>query len=139
MCHRFIILANIVNDLLFGIFTKSTDVIFEEFPTVTFYVVIDVGFIMLTAVGVPSVYVVIAEFSGIDTFILVPDAFTCLRSLQLVRSMSSVKPEQFVMSKVCNFGIPVNTNKFYGSIPYIVYILVSCVQLAKDSPVILGR
>jgi len=60
---------------------------------------------MLIKVGVPNSYLVILEFSGINTLTVVPLASTCLIFGQPVRSISAVKPVQFYIDRISNFGI----------------------------------
>jgi hypothetical protein len=96
MCHdKFIILANIVNDLLLGILTKSIEPILLEESTTTLFGLIDVGLIILTIVGVPTSYLVIGAFSGIIILQETPLASTCLISVQGVKSTFPVIPVQF--------------------------------------------
>jgi len=95
MCHKFIILANVLNDLLFGILTKSIESISSAESTLTPDGCIVVGLIILTCVGVPNSYLDILLFCEINTFIVVPLASTCCKLVYPDRSISSVNPVQF--------------------------------------------
>jgi len=77
MCHdQFIILVSAVNVLLLGILTRSIELMLLEESTTTLLGLIDVGLIRLTAVGVPSSYLVILVPIGINTLTAVPLAST---------------------------------------------------------------
>ena len=82
--------------------------------TVTLAGAIDVGESSIISVGVPKLYEVTPEPYGKYTFILVPVAVTVVMLGQSLKSISSVKLEQFVIFNVVNAGILSNTNMFIG-------------------------
>jgi len=139
---RFIILANIVNVLLFGTLTRSIDVMLLLLSIVIPLGVRTEGLINLIDVGVPSSYLVkespvaipfVIVPSGTNTLIVVPLASTSAMSLQLRKSISSVKLIQFCTENFVNLVVLVKL------ILVILSILEVNVEPSSTIPVIFGK
>jgi hypothetical protein len=107
--------------------------------TVTLAGAIAVGESSMISVGVPNLYEVTPEPYGKYTFILVPVAVTLVMLGQSLKSISSVKLEQFVIFNVVNAGMLSNTNMLIALPPAGVYVLSNEEHPEKFNPSIAGK
>jgi hypothetical protein len=91
-------------------FLISNEVRLSQLSTTTPEGCNKVGFTILIEDGEPSSYFVTFELAGNITFILVPLTSTSWISVHGVRSISSVRFEQFYIRNDNNCGILSNTN-----------------------------
>ena len=113
MCHDKlapIILPNVINELLLGMLINSKEFRLVILLTAILLYYNVVGESSIISVGVPKLYEVTPDPYGKYTFILVPVAVTVVMLGQSLKSISSVKLEQFVIFNVVNAGILSNVN-----------------------------